>query len=122
MNKYIKYLKSLLYIFIPLLISNLVLSILYYFNILSNKTLSILNIILVLLSMFIGGLYIGKKSNKKGYLEGIKIGLIAIIILFIISYLAFDKGINIHKIIYYLILLSSSTIGSMLGINKKRID
>lgn len=122
MNKYIKYLKSLLYIFIPLLISNLVLSILYYFNILSNKTLSILNIILVLLSMFIGGLYIGKKANKKGYLEGIKIGLIAIIILFIISYLAFDKGINIHKIIYYFILLSSSTIGSMLGINKKRID
>lgn len=122
MNKYTKYLKALLYIFIPILIFNIILSIIYYFNIINSKTLSTLNTILVTISMFIGGIYIGNKSNKKGYLEGIKISLIAVIILFIISYLAFDKGITIKSLIYYLLLIISSTLGSMIGINKKRND
>lgn len=122
MNKYTKYLKALLYIFVPILIFNIILSILYYFNIINSKTLSTLNTILVTISMFIGGIYIGNKSNKKGYLEGIKISLIAVIILFIISYLAFDKGITIKSLIYYLLLIISSTLGSMIGINKKRND
>ena len=122
MNKYIKYFKVLSYVFMPILIINIVLSCLYYFNILSSKSLNIFNIILVMLSMFISGLYLGKKANKKGYLEGIKIGLIIIFLFFIISYLAFDKSINIKTFIYYTLLLISSTIGSMLGINRKKND
>lgn len=119
MNKYIKYLKALLYIFIPILFFNLILAILYYFNIINNKTLSILNTILILISMFIGGLYIGSKSNKNGYLEGIKLGILTILILFIISYLAFDNSLSVKSLIYYLAAVISSIIGSMLGINKK---
>lgn len=122
MNKYIKYLKGLLYIFMPILFFNIILAFLYYFNIISNKSLSILNTILIILSMFIGGLYIGNKTNKRGYLEGIKIGLIAIVLLFIISYLAFDKGLSIKTLVYYFILIVSSTSGSMIGINKKKND
>lgn len=120
MNKYTKYLKALLYIFIPILFFNLILSLLYYFNILSDKSFNILKIITTLISFIIGGIYIGKKSNRKGYLEGLKIGLIAIIIFFIISYLAFDHGITIKSSIYYLVMLATSTIGSMIGINKKK--
>lgn len=120
MNKYTKYLKALLYIFIPILFFNLILSLLYYFNILSDKSFNILKIITTLISFIIGGIYIGKKSNRKGYLEGLKIGLIALIIFFIISYLAFDHGITIKSSIYYLVMLATSTIGSMIGINKKK--
>lgn len=122
MNKYIKYLKGLLYIFMPILFFNIILAFLYYFNIISNKSLSILNTILIILSMFIGGLYIGNKTNKRGYLEGIKISLVAIVLLFIISYLAFDKGLSIKTLVYYFILIVSSTSGSMIGINKKKND
>ena len=106
----------------PILFFNIILAFLYYFNIISNKSLSILNTILIILSMFIGGLYIGNKTNKRGYLEGIKIGLIAIVLLFIISYLAFDKGLSIKTLVYYFILIVSSTSGSMIGINKKKND
>ena len=69
---------------------------------------------------YLRGIYIGNRTNKKGYLEGLKVGIISIIIFLIISYLAFDKVINIKNIIFYFILLISSVLGSMIGINKKK--
>lgn len=122
MNKYIKYLKALLYTFISILTFNLILSIIYYFDIVSDNLFNILKIITTSISFIIGGIYIGSKSNKRGYLEGIITGLIIVFLFFLISYLAFDNGININKIIYYLVILSTSTIGAMIGINKKKND
>lgn len=115
-----KYLKVLLYIIIPILILNIFVSIFYYFNIIGNNSINYLKLIMVAISMLIGGIYIGSKTTKKGWLEGLKVGLEVIIILFIISYLAFEQGINIKNLIYYLIILSSTTLGSMIGINKRK--
>ena len=71
--------------------------------------------------MLTGGIYIGSKANKRGWLEGLKIGLEVIIILFVVSYLAFDQaGMNIKGIIYYFILLIFSMLGSVIGINKRK--
>ena len=117
---YIKYLKTLIYILIPLLILNIFTSVLYYFNIISNNSINYLKLIMIAISMLIGGIYIGNKATKKGWLEGIKVGLEVIIILFVISYLAFDQGISVKTVIYYFILLASSTLGSMVGINKRK--
>lgn len=116
--KYLKYLKALIYILIPIIILNTIISLLYYFNIIGNETINYLKLIIMAISMLISGIYIGSKTDKKGYLEGLKIGFEVIIILFIISYLAFDQGINIKTLIYYFIILTSSTLGSMIGINK----
>ena len=113
-----KYFKSLLFIIIPLIIFNLIISILYYFNIISDNSINYINLILIVLSIFVGGIYIGLKSNKKGYLEGIKIGLVISIIFFLISYLILNS-FKLKYLIYYLILITSSTIGSMIGISKK---
>ena len=115
----IKYLKSSLYMFISLLLLSILITILNYFNIMGTSTINYLKLLSIILSMFIGGLYIGKKSLNKGYLEGIKVGIISIIIFFIISYLGFDKGISFDNIIYYIIILASSILGSIIGINKK---
>lgn len=117
---YLKYLKALLYIFIPTIVITFLLSILHYFNILNSSIIDYLKLFTIILSMFVGGIYIGSKANSKGWLEGLKIGGVIIILFFIISYLAFDKGINIKNLIYYLILLASSTLGSMIGISKKK--
>ena len=119
MNTYLKYIKALLYIFIPILLFTIFLSIFYYFNIINDSLLNIFKLLTTSLSMLIGGLYIGKKVNKKGYIEGLKEGLIVVILLFLISYLGFNKGININRFIYYIILIISSILGSMIGINKK---
>ena len=120
MNKYYKYFKAFIITLFSILVLNLFVSILYYFNIFNNKELNYTNLIITSISMLIGGIYIGNRTNKKGYLEGLKVGIISIIIFLIISYLAFDKVINIKNIIFYFILLISSVLGSMIGINKKK--
>ena len=69
--------------------------------------------------MFLGGYKLGQKSNKKGYIEGIKLGIIFSIFLVIFNYLAFDNPFKIKYLLFYIILITSSSLGSMVGINKK---
>lgn len=118
MKKYLEYLKIIGIMILSFFISYLLLTILSYFNIIGNKFLSILEIITILIIMFIGGLLGGKKTNNKGWLEGLKIGLIFSLLLFIIN-LLFIKDFSLKSIIYYFILSIASTFGGMIGILKK---
>ena len=74
------------------------------------------------ISTAVGSYILGKKTQEKGYLEGIKFGIILILLMWIISFLAFDQSFSISSIIYYLIFVITSSIGSMFGINKKTND
>ena len=118
----IKYLKALLYIFISIISFTLIITILNYFNIISNTIINILKIISIIIPMFIGGMYIGKNSTSKGYIEGLKIGGITLIILFMLNYLGFNNSFHLSSIIFYLIVLISLVFGSVFGINKKVKD
>ena len=115
----IKYLKSLLYTFASLIILSIVIATLSYFNITSNNITNILELITIIISVFIGSLYLGKNSNKKGYLEGIKQGLLVIALLFLFNFLALGNSPSISDLISYVIILITSILGSVLGINKK---
>lgn len=116
---FIKYLKTLLYVTIGTFFINLILTLLYYFNIIGANVNSYLKLIFMAIIMITGGLMIGLKADKKGWLEGIKIGGLVICLMFLVSYLGFDKSLNIKSIIYYVLLILSSMLGSMIGINKK---
>ncbi len=116
---FIKYLKTLLYVTIGTFFFNLILTLLYYFNIIGANVNSYLKLIFMAIIMITGGLIIGLKADKKGWLEGIKIGGIVICLMFLVSYLGFDKSLNIKSIIYYVLLILSSMLGSVIGINKK---
>jgi len=111
-----KYLKSLTWILIPIFILSFLVSVLYYLDWINTNIYKILELIVPCLSIFLGGLYLGKHSQEKGWLEGIKLGGITILLLFIISYLAFDIGVSLKGTIYYLIILFTTTFGSMMGI------
>ena len=113
------YLISLGYFFTILLISTLIQTILYYFNILNTNIISIIKLLIPIISISIASYKLGTKSKQKGYLEGIKIG-ITIIGIFTIITLLTDK-LSIKSLIYYLILIISSILSSMIGINKKKI-
>lgn len=119
-----KYLKKLgmsfLFIISSILILTFLITIFNYFDIMSDKATSIFKIIIPVISLFIGGFYIGKNSFKKGFLEGLKLGLIFSVILIIFNYLGLDNSFKLKYILYYLILLISSTLGSMIGINIKK--
>ena len=113
---------SILYIILIMLVLTFILTLFSYFNIIGDKVISIFKIIIPVISLFIGGFLIGKKSLKKGWLEGLKLSLIFLILLIIFEYLALDQSFNIKNILYYLILSISSIFGSMIGISKKITD
>ena len=112
-----KYLKTTVYEFILILIFTLIYTILYYFNITStsfNNALKIISFILIFV-----GIRIGRLSNKKGWLEGLKMALITIVIFLGLS-LLFKYKINVKEIIYYLITIVTLVLSSMIGINFKK--
>ena len=114
--KLINYLKSFLYFFIPFIILLFITTLLYYFNLINNNVIKYLKIITLILSTFIGGFNIGKLSNSKGYIKGIILGLIIVFIFFIVS--LFTKSFKVTLIIYYLIIIITTALGSIIGINK----
>lgn len=113
-----KYLLSILITFISIIITLFITTTLYYFNIISQTTYNILKIIFLIISLFINSFILGKKSLKKGYLEGIKLSLPIITLFLIISLITNNFKPTI--LIYYLIILITSIFGSMVGISTKK--
>lgn len=119
MNFLIKYGKGLLISTISLFVLTFIMTLLNYIGFIKYGVVNIIEIIIIFISIFIGSFYIGKRSIRKGYLEGIKFGLIFLIILIIFNYLGFNIEFKVKNLLYYLILLSSSILGSMIGISFK---
>ena len=82
-----KIIKSILTTIIMFLILTLIITIINYFNLLNYKVINIIKLLVPVISIFIGGYKIGKKSEKKGWLEGIKLSLIISILLLLITLL-----------------------------------
>lgn len=115
MNTIFKYIKPLILFFSYIIIIPFILTIL---NLLKLETNKFMIIIIGSVMMFIIGILLGRKTNCKGYLKGLLFSTICIFILVIFS-LIFKISLNISTLIYYIILIISTTFGSMLGINKK---
>ena len=114
----LKYLKYLLYIIIPIVVGIIIITILNYLGLFNSGIVRVLKIILILVSVFISSCLLGKKSKNKGYLEGLKLGGLFIIILFIINIIIGKFRLPI--LIYYSIIMITSILGSMIGINLKK--
>lgn len=119
MNYLKKIINSFKYTLIIFLLLLIIITTLSYFYIISLNTTNILLLINTVISVLVGSFILGKNSKQKGYLEGIKYGLILISLFFTLN-LIFYKNINISITISYLIILLSSTLGSMFGITKKK--
>ena len=109
-----KYLKTIIFEFILLICLTLLLTILYYFNIISSNINNIFKIVSFIVTFFLTGVYISKRSNRKYYLEGLKISGINIAIFLLIS-LIFKFKFSLQIILYYLIITITITIGSIIG-------
>lgn len=109
---------SLLFIIGSLLILTLLITFLNYFNLFSNSLVSVFKIIIPIVSLFIGGFLMGKKSSKKGWLEGLKLSLVFTVLLILFNILGLRNKIELKNILYYVIIIVSCIFGGMLGINK----
>ena len=117
-----KIIKSLGFSIGILLGLTLIITILNYIGIIGTTIVDAFSYITPFIALFIGGLLLGKESNNKGWLEGIKYGLICTVIFFIFNFLAFNQIFNTKSIILYIVTLIASILGGMIGINMKKND
>lgn len=118
MKKITKYLKNgLLFLAIVLLIS-LVCAILNTVGL--NKIVTdIISLIFVIVLFFYKGFVVGKKTDKKGFIEGLKTGALYVLFLIIISKIFYRYDIKLSNFVYHMILILSSIFGAIFGKNKK---
>ena len=112
------YLKCLLAFIITLLILLLISTILYYFDIINYNFVKYFKIFTIIVSSFISGFIRGINSLNKGYINGIKLSVIIVAILFIFSLIV--RPFNFDDLIYYIIIILTTTFGAMVGISKKQ--
>ena len=110
------YSKSYLTFIIILLLLTIILSLINYFVPFDN---TIPMICIPTIAMFSSSIMLGKACKQKAYFEGIKFSLLYLIILSIIKIIT-NSSFNYKVIIIYFLLIFSSIIGCMLGINLKK--
>lgn len=113
-----KYALHSLYTLLIVIITMTLLTLAYHYNLLPTTIYQFLKFILFLLIIFISALKLGKKTPKNGYLEGIKLGTIIIIICLLFTLLFGDFKLRI--LLYDCIIMITSILGSMVGINRKK--
>lgn len=118
MNYLKKLSKFLLTTFISIIVLTFILTILYYFDVINNNIYNIMKMIIVIGSLFINSLLLGKNSNKYGLVEGLKLGAIFLIIMFIVKFIT-NNLFDIRTLIYSFIILLTSGVGAVIGINRK---
>ena len=121
MNYIKNYLISLLYVIISIFLLTIIFTIYDYFNLFNLKAYKIIITLIPIISLFIGSFKLGKLSNKKGYLEGIKLSLIYILITILFQILGLNK-FNVNNLYLYIVYILISSLGASLGINKKPIQ
>ena len=117
-----KYLKSLGLFIGSFLTSNIIITILSYFELLNPTLITIIKIFIIISSCLISGIYLGLKSNKNGYLEGLKLGGIILVIYILLTLILKPIEFNKFTWLYYLIIIGLEVLGSMIGINKKKTN
>lgn len=115
-----KYIFPIGFTIISFLVLTVLITVLNYFDLLGLKTYNALKVLVPSISLFIGALVLGNKTEKKGYLGGLKFGAIFIFFLLLFKVIFYNDTFKISIIVYYLILLLSSMLGAMIGINTKK--
>ncbi len=116
---YIKSLaKSFIITIVSIFVSSLLLTCLYYFNVIGSNVYNVMKLVIILGAIFINSIILGRKSKKYGLVEGLKLGGLFLIVMIIT--LAFTDGeFGVRTFIYSFIILLTAGVGGVIGINKK---
>lgn len=105
--------------FIFFMIGSLITSVLYYFLV-SQKVVYGISVLYLGLVFFLFCYKAGKKANSKGFLVGLKIGALFVLMLFLMSLIVNGFRFKLFQFAFYLIMIGISVIGATIGINKKK--
>ena len=117
-----KYLKNIVFslglVIAILLIFTFIVTILSYFNIMNDSITTVFKMIIPIISVLSSGIVMGLNSSKKGWLEGLKLGFLICILLFLFSLLGLNNTFKISQLLFYGILIFTSIVGSMIDISR----
>lgn len=118
MLKVLNYLKYIGIFFLFIIGIAIITSLINLTNINSN-IINKLAVILTALSFFIVSALASKNLNEKGYILGIKLSLLFVILMILINLIFFKSSFSIDRFIYYIILIISGILGGSFGKNLK---
>lgn len=87
---------------------------------LNSVIINKLSVILTAISFFFVSIKASRENLDKGYILGLKLGLIFVIFLILVNLIFFKSNISLDRFIYYVILIASSVLGGSFGKNLKR--
>lgn len=114
-KKYQEYIKLPIFI----IILSIILTIINLIINLNNNLNSLISLISVLVYSLIIGIKRGINTKEQAYKEGLKLGLINIIILYILNCLTLNFSLSLKKLLYFIIIYTTIILGCIIGINKK---
>ena len=114
------YLKTILFFLLVSIVLCLILSLFNVGGIMKTSVTDNIMITFMLILCLLIGIRHGKLVSKKGYIEGLKIGLCLIFFLIFIHLIFYRTNFSLARTIYYLLLLLACIMGSMIGINRKK--
>lgn len=110
-----KYLYSYVYLIGIMLLLIIILSVCNYYLIINGNTFKIF---IPIIGILISAIILGKNTKEKAYIEGIKFAS-GYIIISVIMKIILKTGWNYKVFISYFLIVFTSIIGSMIGINIK---
>lgn len=113
-----------LYSFISIFLLTFVLTFFSYIDFVNSGWFIFFMIFNLVFSIFLGGFVVGKGSRCKGFLEGIKFGVIALLIISLINFMGFQSSFDMKFVMFSFIIIVSAMLGGMVGIcfKKNNID
>jgi|SRR5699024_5364584 len=106
-----------LVIFIVLLVSSFILSLLIKFTSFKDSNFTTVTVTISFITLFMGGLIAGLKNKEKGWLAGCLCGFGFSLIVFIIQYLGFHQAFSLEQITIHAAFILLATLGGILGVN-----
>ena len=94
----------------------LLLSLLFYFDFISDKTFSFLKLMTILLTLSHNGYHLGKSSSQRSIVTGVIYGLSFVFICFVSIFLL--SKFQVKFLIYFLLIIMASVLGSTFGSKK----
>lgn len=114
-----KYLIRILVSSIMTILFTTLLTALYYYDFISHTLFTFFLLFGFLFILFLNSYLLGRVSSKKGYLEGIKYGIVIICSFFTVTLIC--SKFQWKLLFYYAIILLTTVSGSIFGINKKKV-
>ena len=117
LKKYNYIYKFILFIIILTIIET-ILNLIFPINNIINQLITLISITIYI---FITNIKKGKQIEQKAYLEGLKIGTIYVLTLYIIGLPLSLFKIPLKRLLFYLIIIIISITSTIIGINKKTL-